>query len=228
MKIISLAGLALGMLLSTSCLTSLQPLVTVDTIIEETRLEGNWQQGKDMITVEKLTKSSIYREIGTSIMTKGNEVASQKPLTGNDKRDSILYSHAYSITFIRNGITYYMLGALTKIGNSHFLEMYPIVLDDPQQPDGNGLDYTFNYLPGSTFARLDVDNNTLQLHFPDGDYIKQQVNNGNFRIKHEKDALFQTFLVTASTRDLRMFLEKYSHDKRLFNKGNSVTLTRKG
>jgi len=47
------------------------------------------------------------------------------------------------------------------------------------------------------------------------------------RIKNETDELYGTFLITASTRELQQFLEKYGNDSRFFNKENSVTLNRK-
>jgi len=73
-----------------------------------------------------------------------------------------------------------------------------------------------------------LNNNSLVLKFLNGDFIKQQIAKGNMRIRHQEDKLFESFLVTASTYELTQFLQKYSHDERLFNQENSVTLTRKG
>jgi hypothetical protein len=229
MKIICLAVLSLSMLLTTSCLTSVHPLVTFQTITEENSLVGTWQQGEDIYKVEKLMESEIFKEIENSIENKGKENEKKKPLTGKEKEDSIFHSHAYTVSFSKDGIAYYMTGSLTRIDGQLYMELFPIVIDDKEESDGSGLDYSFDYLPGITVAKVDLQNkNTLQLHFPDGDYIKKQINNGNIRIRHEKDNWFDTFLITAPTRDLRSFFQKYGHDERLFSKENSVTLTRKG
>jgi hypothetical protein len=229
MKIICLAALSLSILLTTSCLTSVHPLVTIHNIVEENSLIGTWQQGEETYKVEKLRESALYREIENSVQIKDNENAKKEPLRGKEKEDSIFQSRAYCVSFSKEGIDYYMSGSLTRIDGQLYMELYPIVIDDKTQPDGSGLDYTFDYLPGITIAKLDLrSDNTVQLHFPDGDYIKKQINEGNIRIKHEKDNWFDTFLITASSRDLRSFLQKYGHDQRLFSKENSVTLTRKG
>jgi hypothetical protein len=228
MKAINLAALMLCMLLSSSCLTSLQPLVTYDTVTEDNRIIGTWQSDDGVYQVEKFTLSPIYKEVVEGINVK-DDAQNKKPLTEKEKKDSILYSHAYSVSWEKDGIKYYMFGSMTRINNELFLELFPIVVDDPERQDGNGLDYTFDYLATITFARVDiVNNNKVQLHFPSGDVIKEQIEKGNMRLKHEDDRRFETFLVTASTRDLRSFFEKYGHDERLFGKENSFTLTRKG
>lgn len=229
MKKIVLAALILGMLISTSCLTSLQPLVTYDTITEDNRIIGNWQRDDIVFKVEKFELSAIYKEVAESIERKNDDSKKQKPLTEKERQDSILYKHGYSVSYQKDGIAYYMFASLTRINNQTYLQMLPIVIDDPSNPDGSGLDYTFDYLPAMTFAKVEIKNNhTLQLHFPAGGFVQEQIESGNMRVKHASDRQFETFLITASTRDLRSFFEKYGHDERLFRQENSVTLTRKG
>ena len=80
----------------------------------------------------------------------------------------------------------------------------------------------------STIAKLEwKNNNSLIIHFLDGDYIKQIVLNGNARIKHEYDPLFGTFAITASSDELEQFVEKYGNNENLFKGGNTIILTRK-
>ena len=67
----------------------------------------------------------------------------------------------------------------------------------------------------------------MKLDFIDGGYLHDQIKAGRMKIKNETDELYGTFLITASTRELQQFLEKYGNDSRFFNKENSVTLNRK-
>ena len=70
-------------------------------------------------------------------------------------------------------------------------------------------------------------NAALDLSFVDGEFIREQVNAGKMKLKHESNELFGSFLITASTSELQAFLEKYGNDERVFSKKTSVHLTRK-
>ena len=85
-----------------------------------------------------------------------------------------------------------------------------------------------NRLNSYTIARVQFGTvNTMKLDFIDGGFLHDQVKAGRIKIKNETDELYDTFLITASTRELQQFLEKYGGDSRFFNKENSVTLNRK-
>lgn len=207
-----------------SCLTSLHPLVTPDKVISEDRVLGAWVHDGVTINIDKFTQSEVYKSWtklggGLSILKNGSDTYSQ---------DSIMYVHGYCISYRKDGVDYFMFGAVTKIGNDFYFDLIPVIAEDPKNQEGSGFEYTNDYLPAFTMAKLEIDKNALYLQFLDGDFIKEQIKGGNMRIKHEKDELFETFIVTASSGELKQFIEKYGHDKRLFSKENSVTLTRKG
>jgi hypothetical protein len=85
-----------------------------------------------------------------------------------------------------------------------------------------------NRLNSYTIAHVQFSNtNIMKLDFIDGGYLYDQIRAGHMKIKNETDELYDTFLITASTRELQQFLEKYGNDSRFFNKENSVTLNRK-
>jgi hypothetical protein len=85
-----------------------------------------------------------------------------------------------------------------------------------------------NRLNTYTVARVQfTNNNIMKLDFIDGSYLYDQIKAGHMKIKNETDELYDTFLITASTKELQQFLEKYGNDSRFFNKENSVTLSRK-
>ena len=227
MKNIHLAAIAgFIVILHSSCLTSLHPLVTAETISADNRLVGNWVTDGETVQIKKITDSEPYNSlIKIQPVTRiAGEVRPQQK-----KEDSIMYANGYSVFFRKGDIEYFMFGAMTRIGNSQYIDLLPVIVNDPENQEMNGYEYSNDYLPTFTMAKLEMTgNNTLTLRFLNGDFIKEQLRQGNIRIKHEKDDLFDNFLVTASSSELRQFLTKYGNDERLFSKENSVTLTRKG
>jgi hypothetical protein len=79
-----------------------------------------------------------------------------------------------------------------------------------------------------SLAKISFVNNNMMISFLNGDYIKELISSGRVRIKHEKEDLFGSCVITASSDELKQFLEKYGNDDRLYSKNNLITLTRKG
>ena len=75
-------------------------------------------------------------------------------------------------------------------------------------------------------AKVVFNGNHMEFRFLDSDFIRNQLINGRVGIKFEKDDLFRTSLITASSNDLQQFLRKYGNDERLYNKENTVTLNK--
>jgi hypothetical protein len=213
-----------------SCITSLQPLVTSDKVITEKRIEGKWicehsAMGKGQeFTIEPVPDSLINKALGST---------EQHP---NRKYDSIVISKSYHISYKKDSNNSYMSASLIQLGNKLYMDLTPI---------GSGFGITVDEiyrhsteiashpteganLPTYTIAKLQFNNsNTLELLFLDGDFIKKQVVAGKVRIKHEFNKLYDMFLITASSRELQQFLIKYGNDERLYNKANKVILKRK-
>jgi hypothetical protein len=206
-----------------SCLTSLHPITTLENIMREDRVLGTWQNDDGIFRVERFTESELY---GFLLLPEHSRKArfGEKPAGENP---DTLYSKGYNIKFQKNGVNYHMFGTVTKISGQSYIDLLPAVVDDEKDRESTGFEYTTDYMPTFTIAKLDITNNQLSLHFLNGDFIKQQVRSGNMRINHEINDLFNVFMITATTKELRQFLTKYGHDERLFSKENSITLTRK-
>ena len=121
-----------------------------------------------------------------------------------------------------------MFGSMIKLNGHLFMSFFPADLnstdstEDP--PEMNPASIIYSY----TIARIEfINKNTMKLDFIDASYLYDQIKAGRMKIKNETDELYDTFLITASTRELQQFLEKYGNDSRFFNKENSVTLSRK-
>ena len=211
-----------------SCsVSSLKPLITYDKIITDKRVAGKWTDKENdgpIVTVEPLPGSKLVKDISKG-MLQSNKVFA---FTGDAAKDSILFANGYVVSYEENGVLYSYIGALMKSGNNMFMDLYPLIMHDPkvQEDAATPFDYNYDYLPGFTMAKVSVSANEMTLVFVDGDFIKDQLKAGNIKLKHESDETFGSFIITASSKELQLFVEKYGNDERIFNKNNSITLVR--
>jgi hypothetical protein len=195
-----------------SCLTSLQSLVTYENITTDKRLAGSWEQGGKSILIQEFGNSSLK-----SLFAEARK--EKKPFT---QKDSIFVSKHYVITYRENGINYTWIAGLAKIGQTTFVSLVAEECDDGTRiitPSGQST-YSFAKLEWSA-------DNSCQLRFLNGDYIKELVLSNKARIQHEYDPLFGAFVITASIQELDQFLEKYGNDERIYKGGNRINLSRK-
>ena len=211
---------------ASSCVTTLQPLVTYNTAIADNRLEGGWEQDGEEYIVEKVFNSDFFKKNKKDLEKSRKENNGQ--LSEKDRRDSVLFSKSYLIKYSKDGIQYLLFGSLIKLNGHLFMNFKPV---DMTEVDTNNAEIEINLsnrLDSYTIARVQfTNNNIMKLDFIDGGYLYDQIKAGHMKIKNETDELYDTFLITASTTELQQFLEKYGNDSRFFNKENSVTLSRK-
>ena len=211
---------------ASSCITTLQPIVTYNTAIVDNRLEGSWEQDGQEYIVKKVFNSELYVKYKDDLEKSRKE---NGKLSEKEKKDSILYSKSYIIKYLKDGIAYELFGSMIKLNGRLFMNMTPADMNTISPAnDKEKVANISNTLYGHTIARVQFNNNnSLNLDFIDGGYVYDEIKSGHMKIKHEIEDNYDTFLITASTRELQQFLEKYGDDKRFFNKENSVTLIRK-
>ena len=205
-----------------SCLTSLNRLVTYYTVSTDYRITGAWQMKNLQINIEAIPTSNFFKELVTSIKTK-----EEKKSVFDSKEDSILYSNSYVVDFVKNGYQYFMICSLIKLGNNLFANLEPVDAKPVNVPDEKMMEDLLgggSFKASSTIARVVFNSNEVEFQFIDPVYVRSQLANGRVAIKYEKDNLFNTDLITASSAELQVFLTKYGSDQRLYNKENSVTL----
>jgi hypothetical protein len=190
-------------------------LITPSTIVNDNRLAGTWKDRETRtIQVQQVSGTKLMQEIKDS-----NQEVSPDMLA--------YYGKQYMITYTENNLSYMWVGGLVKIGGQYYINLVP---DECKNKKGNE-EYTINGLDRwttSSIAKLEwKDNNTATLHFINGDYVREAVLNGKARIKYEYDPLFETFVITASSKELQDFLEKYGNKDILYKGGNTLVLSRK-
>jgi len=224
-KIIFIISIVL-LVTASSCVTTLQPLVTYNTAIADNRLEGAWEQDGEKYIVQKIFNSDFFKKNQKDLEKSRKENNGQ--LSEKDKRDSVLFSKSYLIKYSKAGIQYLLFGSLIKLNGRLFMNFKPVDMTELDTSKAEIEINLSNRLDSYTIARVQfTNNNIMKLDFIDGGYLHDQIKAGHMKIKNETDELYETFLITASTTELQQFLEKYGNDSRFFNKENSVTLNRK-
>jgi hypothetical protein len=210
------------MALLSSCLTSLHNLATYKTVISDNRITGDWRHDDMTMNIETIPTSSFFKKL-TSAKVNGEE----KKSVYDSKEDSLLYSISYIIDFTKNNYRYYMACCLTRIGDDLYADMEPLSAESVNKSTTSDSDDLFSggsYTSTHSIAKLIFRSGELELRILNDDFIKKQLSNGNAAVRYEKDDLFATTLITASSDELRQFLSKYGNDERLYSSKNTITL----
>ena len=221
-KKLFLATSLVALVLLNSCLTSLHNLVTYTSVVMDNRITGNWQHDDMTMKIETVPTSSFLKKL-TAAKVNGEE----KKSAYDSKEDSLLYSRSYIIDFTKNNYRYYMACCLTRIGDDLYADMEPLTAEPVNKTTAGDIDDLFNggsYTTTHSIAKLILRRSELELRILNGDFIKERLNNGTAAVRYEKDDLFATTLITASSDELRQFLTRYGNDERLYSSKNTVTL----
>ena len=221
-KKLFLATSLVAMVLLNSCLTSLHNLVTYISVVRDNRITGSWQHDDMTMKIETVPTSSFLKKL-TAAKVNGEE----KKSAYDSKEDSLLYSRSYIIDFTKNNYRYYMACCLTRIGDDLYADMEPLTAEPVNKTTDSDIDNLFNggsYTTTHSIAKLIFRGSELELRILNGDFIKERLNNGTAAVRYEKDDLFATTLITASSGELRQFLTKYGNDERLYSSKNTLTL----
>jgi len=201
-----------------SCISSLQPLVTLETITTDQRITGVWGNNESIYTIVPLPESDYAK--GTE---QDNKDA--KPLNAEEKRDSMLLRKMYVVSIKENGVAYNFGAKLIKLNGQLFADLYPLSMNDGKAKEDPFV-ASNDYLPGFSIAKIELNGGNMTIKFIDGEFVSTQVREGRMKLKHESNELFGTFMVTASTEELKQFISKYGNDERIFSKNTTITLTR--
>lgn len=197
--------LAVALFFSRCVIWSFYPLYSEKDLFENEILTGNWSgdDGNLNWSFEHPKKNSQSVE--------------------TDKTKYVL-----SYTDCDSAYTTYDVHILKLEGN-YFLDFY---LTEITTPDGkvanenkNIAFWTFHIFPVHTFAKLTIENDTLQIDWFDGEWLKDQIKEKKIKIKHEMND--DNLLLTAKTADLQKLVVKYANTEAAFKDGNKLTLTRK-
>lgn len=197
-----------------SCLTVLQSLITPENIITDNRIEGLWKESDSKAILVQKFMNSKFKNVFTDPEMKEWKYT---------RDDSIYLTKLYVVTFQEENLDYTWLAGLVKIRDQYYLNLRPEECLDSKGEKAYDLGKET-----SSIAKLEwKNNNTLAICFLNGDNIKKIILEDRARIKHAYDPLFGTFVITASSRELEQFLEKYGNNESLYKGSDPIIIRRK-
>jgi len=137
--------------------------------------------------------------------------------------DSSLLAKGYTVESI-NQLPYYILEYrdltsddagtdklivnLTRIGGHLYMDFAPL-------PDiKEATRFSVNNIAAHTFARIEFNDGKMRIRSFDSEYIEELIRNKRVRLKHE--VIDESIVLTASTAELRAFIEKYGDKEELY------------
>lgn len=172
-----------------SCIPSLHPLYTKKDLIKESRLVGEW------LGFESAEKVS----------------ANEKWTIHWDER-----VEQYNLQHEMDGETAKFYLNYFKIGDQFYFDFYPTEPIAELKGGNTAVNdfYALHQFPVHTFAKVVFDGNEIKVHRFDMDWLEKLFQQRKVRIKHER--VNDRYLLTASTRDLQAFVQKYANEKEAF------------
>jgi hypothetical protein len=203
-------------LIQTGCfLKSVHPLVEEENSILVEGLEGIWETEDQRWTfVNDATKfPNLAQYLGEDI-----EVDMEED-------DDLGLGNVYLIFFENlqdlSADTAMFMGMVTELNDAYFLDLsvFAKSISDLDESESNFVDNHF--FPVHTFSKIKLEEGQLDIEFFQSSFISDLISSNRIRIKHEDTD--DSILITASTAELRKFVEKYAHDEDAFEDAMEFT-----
>lgn len=195
MKIRSIiCSLAILFFLNSCVVKSLSPFYTKETISFTEEFLGKWKDNENGKWEVNTFESEILKGY------KGK-------VSKEDKQLISLYKNSYFVSFEKKGKEAFFIATPFKIKDQLFLDFIPVDYDS-----GGINSLTFSHIVyAHSLVKFDVSSNgSIKIKWFDEDRIEDLFKEGKIKIKHEKVGLLNDkYLLTASSKELQKFVEKY-------------------
>lgn len=183
------------MFVLSSCVFSLFPIYTLETLIFIPEIVGRYENGKEILEVSSLQSGMniSIRDIELDISLDEDEKITEK---------------AYIFRFIENQDTVDFEARIANIKGDYFLDLYPIerLVDD---------NISNNLFPVHSFMKLEIEENNLAITQFDLEKLIDLFKSNQIRLRHEQ--VDESIIITAQPKELQKFLGSYSKDERVFD-----------
>lgn len=188
----SFLALALLVLVMNSCVYSLFPIYTDDTLTYFPELIGRWEMDGEPGGYIEFSTSPEKNERLNHFSGKSSE---DHP--GHPSKDK-----SYQIVIKEEKDKQRFVGHIAEIGDDFFLDLYPEETLDA------------NMMPVHTFIKLSYSNDQLRLTSFDLEKLNKLFESNLIRLRHEN--VDGTILITAQPNEIQKFLDRYSDDETVF------------
>ena len=200
MKLFKYLFAVCSIFLFSSCLVTLNPLFNSDDYIPNDSILGKWVSH---------SKNSYYCYWEFQ----------KETYTDNTNKVSY-WLKFYEVEDSVTGDTAEFRIGLGKIGKSYFIDIFPMSIsksDSTKYSSPKNSFYNMHQIPVYTFYKIQFENDTLLLLRMDYDWFKKSQKSGKININHSKKDNESNEVITASTKDLKKFVKKFSENKEAFS-----------
>lgn len=196
-------------LVQTGCfLKSVHPLVDEENAILVEGLEGIWETEDQRWTfVNDITRFPNLAEY----MGQGIDIESE------DEEDLGL-GKVYLIFFENlqdlSADTSIFMGMVTELNGAYFLDLSVFAKSIAELDESESSFVDNHFFPVHTFSKITLEEGRLDIELFQSSFISDLISSNRIRIKHEDTD--DSILITASTSELRKFVEKYAHDEEAY------------
>lgn len=199
-------------LLSSCVVKSLNPFFTKNSISFDNRFLGKWQDKSKGIWEVTSTKEEMSKE------------NPEKERTKEELKMYEIYKDSYIVYREYKGEETIFIATPFKIKGQTFLDFYPI---DHQDGIDNLLESHVIYT--HSLVKYDIKKNgDIEIRWLDEDKVEKLFKQKKIKIKHKKVGLLEKkYLLTASSKELEKFIEKYmnSNDDDKWKTSTKYTLS---
>ena len=179
---------------SSSCLPILHGLVTDDIAVPADQLVGTWVSGKDSTDLHRLSPGEAAGDESWIV----------------EKRESGRWTATIRQEAPHRGQVFGL--QLAKLSSGTFLELSP-----PTRCACDADEFTDGFFVGvHEIFKVDIAADHLTVLPMDERWLRKRLGEGTLRLPH--DELDDTFVITATSSQLRRFLERHAADPGLFAK----------
>lgn len=213
--------ITLLVLTMSSCVYSLFPIYTIDTIVYRPELLGEWKLTDDD-TYMRFESAKILKEVKAA-KRKADLDSGKTPDfnfgdfgVNNGSNNEIDRAKTYLLTITdSNSITShneyrveYYEAHLVDIDGTLFLDILPIRA-------AVNKDVSHDFIPMHTFMKFDIKGNDFVITPFESKKLLDLFNSNLIRLRHEK--LNDQVIITAQPKELQKFLSRYSEDESVFD-----------
>ncbi|WP_057938241.1 hypothetical protein [Algoriphagus resistens] len=184
--------LAFGLLvvLLNSCVFSLFPIYTEDTLVYIPELIGRWDREGHEEYIEFIN------------------------FPGDGESPDLTKAKNYHVVIMEGSERQDFVGHIAEIGKDFFLDLYPNDRDSYPSEDYYLKNLYSNMLPVHTFIKLKYANDQLELTAFDLEKLNKLFESNLIRLRHEN--VDGTILITAQPKEIQKFIDRYSDDESVF------------
>lgn len=189
MKKRSIVLLGILAVLLNSCVYSLFPIYTEDTLVFKEELVGKWSAGEEGVHF-------LFESMG------------KKTSTFNTEQIEI-HEESYKLTLINDDVPKEAFVAhLVEIGDDLFMDLFPL-------REFSSKNISDNFFPVHTFYKVEITENEFTMTYFDLDKLNKLFESNRIRLRHEN--VDGTIMITAQPKELQKFIDKYSDDESVFD-----------